>query len=500
IDAWVYACAGQLRVFLDAKTVTPATVATYWVGGLLYFFRYLIACRGPTEPGLLEPRHIRAFIAWLAEQGWKPGAQKAKYSHTKAVLTALVRRGVIPSQEGLFPSNPYPRSNSLVNGASPLSMPERERLALALRDDLVAMHHGQFQGVESQALVVYLLALALRCGANPTPLLEAERDCLEEHPFMPNMKRLRLFKRRGNATKIAHLRSSKKEDYAVSVPLDGVALIQKALQATAPLVAQAQAAHRNRLWLCRSASPQNTGEVVPLSGRMLDLGIAALVDRHDLKGDDGERLRLNLSRLRKTVEMRLYDLSGGDVIATAALMGHAPQVADVHYLACTQQMRENATFVGEALPDIYERGLDASKVIPILPGKTPTGRCKDPYQGDKAPKDGSACDAFFSCFACTSYAITGSPDDLHRLFSFYFFLELEMNKARTDDWRSEFRNTMLLIDRFTADKFDPEVVRAARERARVEPLRFWASYALTEPKEENSGDGSGDESEVGYGY
>jgi hypothetical protein len=82
---------------------------------------------------------------------------------------------------------------------------------------------------------------------------------------------------------------------------------------------------------------------------------------------------------------------------------------------------------------------------------------------------------------CTSYAITGSPDDLHRLFSFYFFLEREMHKARSNDWRALFRNTMLLIDRFTADKFDAAGVAQARERARTAPLRFWASYSITEP-------------------
>ena len=102
----------------------------------------------------------------------------------------------------------------------------------------------------------------------------------------------------------------------------------------------------------------------------------------------------------------------------------------------------------------------------------------DPYLGDKAPRNGSSCDDFFSCFACTSYAIVGSPEDLHRLFSFYWFLEREMSQARSNDWRAEFRNTMSLIERFTADKFDTDLVATAKERARVEPLKFWATYTL----------------------
>lgn len=484
IDAWVYACAGQLRVFVQGKSVTTSSVASYWYQGLRYFFEYLVATKGLSapDPGYLQGQDTRRFLGWLSEQGWSYGTQKNRYINTKSVLTALVRRQIIPKQDNLFPANPFPGVHSHSKGQTPLSNSERQRLATALRDDLIAIHKRQFDGTDSSALVVYLLSIAIRCGANTVPLLEATRDCLRDHPFMPTMKRLMLFKRRGNAAKIVQLKNSKQTDDTVSVAMDGVALMQKALAYSEPLVKEAKPGYSNRLWLYRvvKRNRQYAGKVSPLTTATLGLGITALIERHDLRGDDGEPLRLNLSRLRKTVELRLFDLSGGDLIATAALMGHDPKTADTHYLACTQQMRENATFVGEALPDIYRNGGMNGKVITILPDKTPAGRCKDPYHGDKAPKDGTACDDFFSCFACTSYAITGSPDDLHRLFSFYFFLEREMNHAKTEDWRTEFRHTMLLIDRFTADKFDVEAVNAARERARTAPIGFWAAYSLSE--------------------
>lgn len=482
IDAWVQACAGQVQAFVQGKSAAVSTVVSYWHNGVRHFFDHLVATRGPTAPVLLKPQDIRRYLAWLSEQGWSFSSQKTVYNNTKSVLTAFVRRQVIPKQEDLFRANPFPGSNSQSKGQSPLSNTERQPLATALRDDLIAIHKGQFDGTDSHALVVYLLAIALRCGANPTPLLEAARDCLQDHPFMPTMKRLMMFKRRGNATKIVQLRYRKETDDSVSVAMDGVALIQKVLAYSEPLVATAKPEHRNRLWLYRVAKKnrQDSGRVTPMTSRTLEHGTTALIERHDLRGDDGKPLQLNLSRLRKTVEMRLFDLSGGDLIATAALTGHDPKVADTHYLACTQQMRENATFVGEVLPDLYRNGDMEGKVVPILLDETPAGRCKDPFQGEKAPKDGSPCDDFFACFACSSYAITGAPDDLHRLFSFYFFLEREMHHAKTQDWRAEFRHTMMLIDRFTADKFDAKAVTAARERARTAPIGFWAAYSLSE--------------------
>ena len=479
IDAWVYACAGQLRTYLRGKNVAPTTVAHYWTSGLRYFFEFLVVTQGPSEPAALEPRTIRRLLGWVSAHRWSYGTQRGRYTHIKSVLLSLSRRQIIPAHEDLFPVNPFPRSNSQLRGEEPLSSSERMRVANALRNDLIASHRDQFQGPESHALVVLVMAVAIRCGANPTPLLEAKRDCLQDHPFMPNMKRLVLFKRRGKGTRVVQLRYSKEVEDSVSVAMDGVALVQKAQTYSAHLVSEAAPEHRDRLFLYRSVRKSKAaGNVVPLSGAMLTQGIAAFITRNDLHGDDGKPLRLNLSRLRKTVEMRLFDLSGGDLIATAALMGHSPKVADMHYLACTQQMRENATFVGEALPDIYRNGSDTDKIIPILPEKTPTGRCSDPYKGDRAPKDGTACDDFLACFSCTSYAITGSPDDLYRLFSFYFFLEREMHRARSEEWRTEFRHTMLLIERFTADKFDVELVAVARERAHTEPLGFWAGYTL----------------------
>ena len=478
---WVWATAGQLRAFLASKLVTPSTVYYYWKAGMQYFFEYLEATGAKFEPHSLEPRHILNYIGWIKDHpDWAYGTQKANYSRTKAVLSALGRRKIIGHQENLFPANPFPGSNSGHIGASPLAPAERIRLAEALRDDIIAIHKGQFTGTDASAMVVYLLAVAIRTGANPTPLLEASRSCLREHPFLPNMMLVELFKRRGNATKLVNLRYSKTNEGSKAIPMDGVALLRKALQLSESLVLEAKPAHQDRVWLYRGGRRKLKSEVTTvLKGTTVSHGIADLVERHNLKGDDGQPMHLNLSRLRKTLENRYWAISGGDLIATAALMGHDPKVADTHYLACTQQMRENATFVGEALADIYDRGEAVKKVISILPGKSPTGRCKDPYQGDKAPKNGEPCDDFFSCFTCKSYAVVGSPEDLHRLFSFYWFLEREMNHARTQDWREEFRNTMNLIDRFTADKFDAQLVADAKARAKAEPLKFWASYTLS---------------------
>lgn len=170
IDAWVWACAGQLRACLTSKEVAASTVTGYWTIGLRRFFKFLTTGAGPANPAQLEPCHIRLYLGWLAEQGWAYGSQKTTYDHTKAVLTALTRRQVVPDQAGLFPVNPFPKSNSRRSkGAEPLSSGERLRLAQALRNDLVAIHQGHFDGPDSAAQVTHLLGVAIRTGATPPP-------------------------------------------------------------------------------------------------------------------------------------------------------------------------------------------------------------------------------------------------------------------------------------------------------------------------------------------
>ncbi|WP_350357411.1 hypothetical protein [Paraburkholderia fungorum] len=484
IDAWVWACTTQLRAFLAGGGATPATVRGYWSNGFVHFCDFLIAVGVPCQPRTLERKHISAFIAWLkGHADWAYTSQRSFYARTKPVLIGLQHRRVVRDGRDLFPANPFPHSNARYKGATPLSTGERTRLVMALRDDIIAIHKQQFDGLASAALVVYLLALAVRTGANTTPLLEMKRDCLKPHPFMPNMMLLETFKRRGNATQLKSLRFSKEEDHQLPVAMDGVALVRKVLAMTQPLADSAPDDLKDFACLfVREGNSDKSRLLTRMSSCTLGRGIQSLIDRHQLKADDGARLQINASRLRKTMENRLWQLSGGDIIATAALMGHAPQVADNHYLACTNSMREDATFVGEALPDIYrnaEQSDGNGKVISIAPiTTTRVGGCKDPYYGEKAPRDGTPCDDFFACFSCRSYAIVGAPDDLHRLFSFYWFLDREKDHARSGDWRMQFHHTMRLIDAFTTDKFGSALVQTAKERARVDPHIFWKSYAI----------------------
>jgi hypothetical protein len=84
-----------------------------------------------------------------------------------------------------------------------------------------------------------------------------------------------------------------------------------------------------------------------------------------------------------------------------------------------------------------------------------------------------------SCFSCRSYTVVGTSEDLHRLFSFYWFLEAESRNTRSREWAEYFTLIRTQIDLFTMDKFDEELVTQSREAARSKPLKFWSRYRIS---------------------
>lgn len=484
IDPWVHALIQQLRVFLQGKTVTKRTVSAYGRTGVMYFLEFLVSTRATYAPGEINRRRIEQFIEWLKAHSTaqKASTQKTIYSNVKSVLKGLARRGLVPNQSDLFPTRQFPRSALDIDGAEPLSQGERARLADALRRDVIRLHHEPGEFNDADALVVYAVSLSLRTGLNTSPMLELKRDALRRHPFLPKMGLLTSFKRRKHTSQWMTLVGGEPIMQTAAVPMDGIALFNKLLERTAALAESAPPHLRNVLWLFRTASRNKRGNLRRLTSGVLYERVGAFVRRHKIYGDDGELLSLNNRRLRATMENRLWKLSNGDLFTVAQLMGHDPKVADQSYLAVTDEMRAHATIVGEALPDIYRTdGTADGNQQPAVPRieSTPVGNCKDSVYGEKAPRDGvNHCMDFLSCFRCRSYAVVGSRRDLHRLFSFYWFIDGERTRITSRQWRDHFAYLMSLIDAFTLDKFDNALIEEVKAWAKKEPLKFWRNYQM----------------------
>lgn len=474
-DDWVWAVTKVLKARLHSGHYSVATIVSFASNGIKVFLPYLTDNHVggmPLRPSDMGPADVARYIAWLRLKYSNGSTAKNYYSAFKSVVVGLMDYGFIDQPyEELLPANPFPMNGSVTRGETPLSQTEMQRLATALKADLVAIHHGRFAGLESEAIVALMLIVGMRSGINTTPLLEMKRDCLEPHPFMPNLMLVRTFKRRGKGAQSTSLRQTHIHDLAATVPMDGVAVLKKALDLTDVLVPDAPEAIKDRVWLYRSSQRgKDRGKTLCLKMGSVSELTKAIVQRHGLMADDDSSLRVTLGRLRKTMENRLWKLSDGDLLAVSAVMGHSPQVADNHYLRLDERTKaEGAKFIGEALPAKL-RGQD------LVP--TPTGSCKDSLQGALAPKDGSThCAEFTHCLGCPSYAIVGTVKDLHRLFSFQRFLMSEMDyyaAVEWHEWQGHHQDLIAQIDQIAFDNFFPEMVEQAKVLAENEPHPFWA--------------------------
>lgn len=485
IDSITYACQRQIERFLAGQdgTVTVTTVSSYCMNGLRNFLdccalRATALCRDLAMSDLNRDL-IDSYLAHLSGLGGTTITQKSRYTQTKPVLLALGRRGMFPlitsGDSATFPRNPFPNSNRKTKGETALSKRERQAFTVALRQATRPIWSDM--PVTSDLLTYALMVVALHTGRNTTPLLEMGRDCLRPHP-KDNTAFLVLWKRRGyNTSKVALRVISDAESLQESTPTvktNVERLIRRVMAVTEPLDSEAPEDLKGRVWLYRSRCKNAAGQVTALTGDALNKGLSRLVAEYHLKDVEGQPLRINIQRLRKTFGNRIFEITDGDLATTAMALGNTPKVTDQNYLEPSEDARRNWQFMGEVL---------VQELLSVTIGATykdsPLGRCSDQVNGQFAPKrEGATCMSFMNCLRCKHYAVTA--EDLYKLFSFYFRVLSERSRMDKKRWARDYAHIPRLIDHYIVAEglrrgiFKTAAVEAARESARSQPHPFWS--------------------------
>ncbi|SPO54160.1 conserved protein of unknown function [Pseudomonas sp. JV551A1] len=487
IDPITYVCQRQIERFLVGldSIVSRSTVSCYCHGGLRSFLEYCVIHAKSIQRNLtlndINRNLIDGFIRHLAATNNTIPSQKSYYSQFKPVLISLGKRGIFTLETSgdtaTFPRNPFPTCGRKIKGDTALSKRERQEFTAALRHAIKPIWNDTTH-LTSELLSSVLLAIALHTGRNTTPLLEMGRECLQPHPKDDTVF-LVLWKRRGYSSNKVALRSetnSKRMEGAMpTVRVNLERLIRRVMMLTEPLDLEAPDEIKGRIWLYRSRAPEAIhGRVTALQGPVLKKAIKALVDRYSLKDSDGNPLRITISRLRKTFANRIFDLTHGDILTTAAALGNTVRVTDQNYLAPGENARRNWKFMGELL---VKELLTAT--IGATYKDTPMGNCTDPVNGEFAPKlAGAICMNFMNCVRCRNYAVTA--EDLYKLFSFYFRVLGERSRMNKQRWASDYAHIPRLIDDYIIAEglrrgtFKPSAVDAARNHARAQPHPFWS--------------------------
>lgn len=487
IDLWVFACADCLRHLLVTGSRKTASVTNYGEN-LRYWFEYLVNGSHATkalcsDPTALSPLHIQAFATRLRAlgevRGWAEGSARSAFKSVKAVLVELFALGFLTGDQKRF----FPRGGLSWRGEArtkSLSDSEQERLAQAVKADLSAAYHRRITLKPSDLQALRLLVIAHRQGLNLTPVLEMKRDAIRPG-LIPGTIRITTTKHRNMKRRSGAGRS---EEQSLVFSLSEGAVLQQAIRDTEPLLEEVPESLKDRIWLFRSHRKSDGGRVTCLNVDSVSTAVSDLVDRHDLRGDDGERLRVNLSRLRKSFFDRALRATDGDLVVTANLMGNTPNVAAMNYPSMNHsRVMEAARFLNEDYTQMI-------RVVPAASGSppfsTPVAGCADTLHGELAPRDGhSHCDRYVMCLFCPSFAIAGTVDELWKLFSFQAFakgelahLDSMLGVERTldealEDLRARYRLAIPYIDEFTGRQFARSRVAQARTKTAEGLHHYW---------------------------
>lgn len=495
-----------------AKTLSPRSILTICRAGIPQWFAFLddLATKGRLVLKMTDITKdlLDGYVIWLLR---KPAdtetgvlsytAARAIYSQTKSILLECVCVGIL--QRDCLPVNPFPGSNRSAKGHLPYSTAEMSRLMSALAKDLAGIRAGEFNGSESDTLLVYFLLIAARTGSNPAPLLELRRDALQPHPLKPDSHALMTtYKRRGNNIAVQSFRRSREIEDVATVRADVVTLFREVMALTEQHVPNVPVSSQSLLWLFRREPNGGWGDkVAPFDACMLNEATGRFTQRHALLSDEvnprsGEPLRLSVTimRLRKTFATRIWRLTGGDLIRASNALGNLPRMTDSHYLSVTPEMERNHKFVGLCLetrlrgthedPEVMlkmagEMRVSVDEVRRVLSGEhnTGVGRCSSPFYGKFAPQTGErACTAFLHCFRCPNQVVMES--DLHRLFSFYWLLIKERNLLGRNRWHKVYGWVIREIDQVISARFRADVVQSARNTARQDPHPMWRERSI----------------------
>tara|TARA_R110002072_G_C7963346_1_gene534089 strand:- start:1970 stop:3616 length:1647 start_codon:yes stop_codon:yes gene_type:complete len=458
----------------NGQVISITTVLSYFSNGFKSLASYLSLLRSVCEADItmadLTTETFRQFVHHLRTSALGSSAQKNSYSHAKNLLVNAHRFGFWDDVDikSVFPQNPFPGSNRLSRGERPLSKNEKRQVVRGLRLEMERIV-GEAGPLTAFDLTICVLSIALSTGLNPTPILELLTDCVQPHPLKANLRLLVSFKRRGRNTQVVSLRKSQDVAEMASIHLHAADAISLIVERNADI--RASYSEPQRLLVHESRGSKNQGTRIRLNARRLSVYSSQFVERHQMVTDDGKPMTLNVSRLRKTLLNRVWELSGQDPLITAKTGQHSPQTGNAHYWEAPPEAEANMRFIGEArVKELLE------KANIIATDKTPMGSCKDTKHGQRAPKNGSICTDFLACFRCKSFVVT--EDDLYRLFSFYWAAIRGHDSFGGKRWTKYLRQVIRLIDSEIASQFDRELVNVLRNRAKKDPHPFWRDLSM----------------------
>jgi hypothetical protein len=252
---------------------------------------------------------------------------------------------------------------------------------------------------------------------------------------------------------------------------------------------------KNRLIIYEAGSRKKYGEVIGLSSAQTSNWCREIVNKYDLRNDDGEPLEFNLVRFRST-KLTNMALSGRDLFEIQQVARHKSITTTLMYINKNRLDIPIRKVVSEALQRIRENRADytnecstkistAPEYQPIKIYKGLVADCKNTYDPPDSVKrlqgyvQGSACTRFNMCLFCKNVILL--KEHLPVLAAYRSqLLDLQNNNIQNLPNADHYDKTLELLEQlFDPDEseFDSDVLEWAVEMSEtldvvIDPLIY----------------------------
>jgi len=458
----------SLAYAITYQTKSMATIIAH-AEACIYFCRFSLTHLNKGDPKYINHDFIQKFInseknRQITNPSLSRDSLRTKYKAIKSVLTDLISKNLISADEDIFPFNPFNGLKSQTrNIVAPLTRDEKISVQRCLRVETSMILEDKSIRTPKMQLSILLISILFKTGANLAPILSLvrdEEDVFIDHP-LENYKIMKTFKKRSMKINTTPLIQPFK------VKLDVLKIFTKCVSITA-LAAQS-AKHLNLKDKLFVYIDKNSGQVFRITQRDVTYACNFLSKKYNLTREDGSLL-LGSKMFRNTYAHELNEATNGDIAIVSELLGNTIKVADGYIKPNQEDYRVHNSALKELI-ELYSNDKN-SKLA-----KTPIASCKDIFNGDKSPKDGSICTRFGVCFSCSSFLIV--EEDLYKFFSFYWRIYYERQKISTRAWSKKFSWIIRAIDNDIVPLLkNPKKAQAKKERARISPHPMWSRESI----------------------
>ncbi|MBF5088481.1 site-specific integrase [Novosphingobium sp. NBM11] len=332
----------------------------------------------------------------------------------------------------------------------------------------------------TRTVVPFYIALAIQLAANPDPLREIRRDCLVAHPIDDNRVLVEWLKH-----KTAPNPKMQRRSFDVRRPRSAPRLIEMLLAMTAPLVLHVPDQHRERLFLVyyltgapqrQHGSPAGLISFSTLLGRLdrFIKGANRRIAKWNLDHPDRPRRslpRFSPGQLRGSVATQHYLASGGDLLATAAILNHRDPVTTDAYVegpAARRLERETivrlqrmmVAWVMTPEPEEGDTSLPGPGAVTALFGH----RCMMPVESDGAGGK-RVCRHLGGCLTCPGLIVPLDIDHCARVVQAHRHLLASRDRIDAERWNIFYAPSLRVLEQDLLPAFPAKLHKDAEQLA-----------------------------------